>query len=168
MMRAKRTSGRPGFSLIELIIVVVIIGIIAAIAIPKMSRGARNAGGNTLRMDLSIMRNAIELYATEHEGKFPDATLMDQLTMYSNLLGDSTTAVKTPPSLVYGPYLKDIPALPVGSKRGDATVAFDSTAGSRPSGAGTQGWWYNTADHVLRANLASTEVDDDGTAYNTY
>ena len=39
-MRQSNLRRKRAFSLIELVIVVVIIGIIAAIAIPRMSRGA--------------------------------------------------------------------------------------------------------------------------------
>ena len=66
---------RKGFSLIELVIVVVIIGIIAAIAIPKMSKGAAGAGDSALQGNLAVLRNAIELYNSEH-GKFPSGSAM--------------------------------------------------------------------------------------------
>ena len=59
---ARQTN--KGFSLIELVIVVVIIGIIAAIAIPKMSRGSAGASDSALTGDLTVLRNAIELYNT--------------------------------------------------------------------------------------------------------
>src|SRR5687768_7019838 len=62
-----RPSARRGFSLIELVIVVVIIGIIAAIAIPRMSRGSQGASDSALAGNLSVLRNAIDLYQTEHQ-----------------------------------------------------------------------------------------------------
>src|SRR5438046_9815698 len=85
---ARPPKGRPGrgFSLIELVIVVVIIGIIAAIAIPKMSKGAAGAGDSALQGNLAVIRNAIELYNSEH-GKFPSGTatnVEDQLTKYTD------------------------------------------------------------------------------------
>src|SRR5919112_1210242 len=71
MRNSKTSPRRRGFSLIELVIVVVIIGIIAAIAIPRMSRGTAGAADSALSGNLNVLRNAIELYATEHGGKFP-------------------------------------------------------------------------------------------------
>ncbi len=168
-MQHPRGNGRRGFSLIELIIVVVIIGIIAAIAVPKMSRGARSAGMNTLRMDLSLLRNAMELFATEHDGKFPDANVVTQLTQYSNFAGTTMSATKNAGTgVVYGPDLKEIPATPVGTKKGDKTVKINAVASALPDGSGTEGWEYNSADKIIRINLADSEVDDDGTKYNTY
>src|SRR5918993_360471 len=90
MARNQHTS-RRGFSLIELVIVVVIIGIIAAIAIPRMSRGTAGAGDSALSGNLNVLRSAIELFATEHGGKFPGdgtsatpATAEDALTKYTD------------------------------------------------------------------------------------
>lgn len=169
-MSSNRNARNGGFSLIELIIVVVIIGIIAAIAIPKMSRGARNAGANTLKMDLSVLRNAIELYAAEHDGKYPSAEIGNELTQYSNFTGTVTSATKnTGNGVVYGPYLNDIPVLPVGSKKGTTAIYFTNTGGELPpQGAAPQGWFWNGTDQVLKANLPPTDLDDDGIPYNSY
>src|SRR5688572_30235377 len=76
---------RGGFSLIELVIVVVIIGIIAAIAIPRLSRGSAGAADSALSGNLAVLRNAVDLYATEHGGTFPKlAQFSNQLTQYTD------------------------------------------------------------------------------------
>src|SRR5262245_11019580 len=67
------SKARRAFSLIELVIVVVIIGIIAAIAIPRMSRGSAGAADSALAQNLAILRNAIDMFQTEHGGVFPGA-----------------------------------------------------------------------------------------------
>ena len=117
MVAAKRNRNSRGFSLIELVIVVVIMGVIAAIAIPRLSRGARTAGGSALKSNLAALRNSIELYAAEHDGNYPGATIAAQLTQYSNFTGGTTSVTKTATE-VYGPYLKDIPPQPVGTNKG--------------------------------------------------
>ena len=48
MSKTGKSSRKPGFSLIELVVVIVIIAIIGAIAIPKMSRGSVGAGDSSL------------------------------------------------------------------------------------------------------------------------
>src|SRR5437764_10492917 len=80
---------RSAFSLIELVIVVVIIGIIAAIAVPRMSRGAAGAGDSALAGDLATLRNAIDLYQTEHGGIYPtdENSISGQLTGYTDDAG---------------------------------------------------------------------------------
>ncbi len=170
MSRTRKQTATGGFSLVELVIVVVIMGIIAAIAIPRLSRGARTAGASALRGDLATLRNAIELYAAEHDGNYPDANIVDQLTKYSNLVGDTFSTTKdSSTGVVYGPYLKEFPPMPVGTKK-EATSVHVATLGTDtpPQGAATDGWWYNTATLEIRANLPTTDVDDDGVAYNTF
>jgi len=169
-MRPTRNQRNSGFSLIELIIVVVIIGIISAIAIPKMSRGARSAGANTLKMDLAVLRNSVELYATEHDGKFPTADVINQLTQYSDFPGTATSATKVVATgIVYGPYLKEIPSMPVGTKKGTQGVATSASTGVLPpQGAAADGWFWNIPDQLFMANLPDTDLDDDDIKYNTY
>ena len=150
--------GRRAFSLIELVIVVVIIGIIAAIAIPRMSRGTAGAADSALSGNLTVLRNAIDLYNTEHGGVFPAVdTIANQLTLYSNDAG-TTSATKTG-AFIFGPYLRAIPSLPVGAKKG-------STGIDDVDGAGI-GWIYTEATGQIRANT-TTEADARGVLYSAY
>jgi prepilin-type N-terminal cleavage/methylation domain-containing protein len=151
---------KTGFSLIELVIVVVIIAIIGAIAIPKMSRGAAGANDSAVVQDLTTMRSALDLFATEHGGTYPTAAgLLPQMTTYTDINGN-TNATKTT-TFIYGPYLKSVPLLPVGTNKGLNTI---TTTG--PAGTGTFGWYYDGAS--IWANDPATDVDATGTAYNTY
>ena len=158
MVHVARRSARA-FSLVELVIVVVIIGIIGAIAIPRLSRGSASASDNALRGNLSVLRRAIELYAAEHDGKFPDdsTTIADQLLKYTDITG-ATSATKSA-THIYGPYIANaIPALPVGSNKG--SNAFVASQG------GVAGWVY--AGGTVTANLPDSEKDVPGTQYNKY
>lgn len=148
-----------GFSLIELVIVVVILGIIGAIAIPRMSRGAEGAKDSALISDLAVLRSAIDLYQTEHEGKFPTvADIATQLTQYTDIAGN-TSATKTG-AYIYGPYLRSIPALKVGTNRGNSTIAAVDGTGV--------GWIYNATTGEITANLPDSDVDATGKQYNDY
>src|SRR5688572_16166507 len=112
-MRNIQNRARRGFSLIELVIVVVIIGILAAIAIPRLSRGAAGASDSAVSGNLTVLRNAVELYATEHGGSFPSVAQFEaQLTTFSDQAG-TTSATKTLTAF-YGPYVRKLPTLPVG------------------------------------------------------
>lgn len=149
---------RRGFSLIELVIVVVIIGIIGAIAIPRMSRGVENAGDSALTANLSVLRSAIDLYQSEHGGKFPaSSTITEQLTQYSDDAG--TVSATKSSSHIYGPYLRALPPLPVGSSKGATRIS--NAAGSNV------GWIYNETTGEIRANCDS-EKDARGRAYSSY
>ncbi|MEM9881346.1 MAG: prepilin-type N-terminal cleavage/methylation domain-containing protein [Planctomycetota bacterium] len=141
---------RRGFSLVELVIVVVIVGLLAAIAIPRFSRGASGASDSALAGDLAVLRNAIEMYAAEHNGTFPlAADFADQLTQYSKL--DGTTSA-TPTGHPYGPYLHKVPMLKSGTYAGNdgiAEVTETPTAEVTTSGVG---WLYNQTTGQIWAN----------------
>ena len=64
-MSDTRARSRRGFSLLEVVIVVAIIAILAAIGIPRMSRGSRGANDAAVSGNLSVLRNAIDLFAAE-------------------------------------------------------------------------------------------------------
>jgi prepilin-type N-terminal cleavage/methylation domain-containing protein len=151
-----------GFSLIELVIVVVIIGIIAAIAIPRMSRGSKGAADSALAANLAVLRNAIDMYVSEHEGVVPDAAnFVDQMTLYTNISGTTTSATKnTATGVIYGPYLRTIPPVPVGPAKGKATVAAAAGAGI--------GWVYDSTGPDIKPNVDVTAEDSAGKLYKDY
>jgi prepilin-type N-terminal cleavage/methylation domain-containing protein len=149
---------RGAFSLIELVIVVVIIGIIAAIAIPRLSRGSAGAADSALTANLAVLRKSIELYQAEH-GAFPTASNIDnQLTLFTDDSG-ATSATKTS-THIYGPYIRAIPALPVGAKKGGNDIAAADGVGV--------GWIYVESTGVIRPNTTDSEADVRGVKYNSY
>jgi general secretion pathway protein G len=173
MHRKSNRKGR-GFSLVELVIVIVIIGIIAAIAIPRVSRGSRGASESSLSSDLAVMRNAVELYASEHNGVYPGsatdgtaaaesaAAFESQLLKYSDI--DGKTSASRDATHIYGPYLrKGIPPLPVGSAtvRGSTAVAVDKTNSPPAVATGTDGWVYNPKTGEIIANTADPNEKGD-------
>jgi prepilin-type N-terminal cleavage/methylation domain-containing protein len=156
-MSLPRRSTR-GFSLIELVVVVVIIGILAAIAIPRLSRGSAGAADSSLSGSLSVMRKALDLYASEHGGTYPTAAnFANAMTQYT----DSSGTISASPSstAIYGPYLRSIPPVPVGTRKGGSTVATADAAGV--------GWIYEASTGTIKANT-TTEADATGKLYNTY
>ncbi|MDP6543717.1 MAG: prepilin-type N-terminal cleavage/methylation domain-containing protein [Phycisphaerae bacterium] len=150
---------RGGFSLLELVIVIVIMGIVAAVAIPRMSRGSAGAADAALSGNLSVLRNAIDMYADEHNGTYPTAAnIASQLTLYSSSTG-ATNATKTT-TYIYGPYLRKVPKLPVGAKKGQSGIAAAS--------GDTVGWIYTAASGTIVSNTTASEKDSSDVAYNTY
>jgi prepilin-type N-terminal cleavage/methylation domain-containing protein len=158
-MRRHRGTRRSGFSLLEVVIVVAIIAILAAIGIPRMSRGARGASDSALTGDLATLRNAVDLYAAEHLGAYPTvADCNNQLTKYTDA-GGNVNASKTT-TYVYGPYMRSIPPLPVGAKKGSTKIAAADAAGV--------GWIYNATEGTIKANTTADEKDEAGKLYNEY
>lgn len=132
-----------GFSLIELVIVVVIIGVIGAIAVPKLNSAGENAAAAALDADLTVLQKAIDRYSTEHMGDNPSVdNFVEQLTQYTDMKGNVSTT-KTQQH-IYGPYLRSMPAVPVGPAKGKKTVG--TTADNDVA------WIYNPTTGEIQAN----------------
>jgi len=159
-MRESENRAKSGFSLLEVVIVVAILAILAAIAIPRLSRGTSGACDSALKSNLSSLRYAIDLYATEHGGDYPKvATFVDQITLLTDMHGNASESRDS--THVCGPYLRSIPPLTVGAKQGKSGVSAD--------GAGANdGWVYTEATGRIIANTDANEVDDVGVKYNSY
>ncbi len=164
---SRRSSGRSGFTLVELLIVVIILGVLAAIAIPQFSTSSEDAKLSALDTDLSHLRNAIELYYHQHKAVYPGAkretdgsdvgnatqaaaAFVAQLTLYSAV--DGVTAAEKDSTYKYGPYLrKGIPVNPFNSL---STVVCDiaETDISVAASGGTGGWKFYTKTGRLIAD----------------
>lgn len=138
-----------GFSLIELTIVVVILGLIAAIAVPRLTSASANASINAMKADLVLLLKAIEHYAAEHGGNYPHADKVTaQLTQYSDL--DGNTAESRDGTHIYGPYVRSIPPLTYGPNKGNRLLA-------KAKGAGV-GWLYLPVSGRVLPNLYKGSV----------
>ena len=140
-------------------LLVVIIALIAAIAIPKFSRGAAGANDSAVAANLAVMRNAVDMFQIEHGNAYPTvATFTAQLTQFTDVVGNAQATKDA--THIYGPYLRSVPALPVGLNKGSTGVAAAAGQGV--------GWIYNATTGTIQTNTTATEVDAAGNAYTTY
>jgi prepilin-type N-terminal cleavage/methylation domain-containing protein len=156
MVRSELRSprrGEPGFTLVELLIVVIILAILAAIVVPQFVASTDDAKLAALDSNLRNFRSAIALYNQQH-GEYPaangdgtnaantEAAFIAQLTTFTDEDG-AASATKTA-TAIYGPYLtrSSMPADPI---RNNATVEVVN-AGSLPLVASgvAGGWKFDT------------------------
>lgn len=173
---AVRRSENAGFTLVELIIVIIIIGILATLAIPQFVSATRDAQEATLAGDLSVMRNAINLYYHQHNSSYPGAVIDDgsgdptaaddnptaflhQLTQYTDADGE-TSATLDRTNFPFGPYLmRGVPDNPLAFPGADPD-GVKVTADVEPLVAddgietdNTTGWKYSKMTGEFIANV---------------
>ena len=168
------------FSLVELVVVVVILGVLAAMAIPRFSQGAVNQPEDDLKVNLAVLRTAIELYHNEH-GVYPGqqsaggpsaaagttTAVIRQLTQYTTAEGKACTSGSE--EYCFGPYLQNgIPPCSVSADHPSAVLHL--IAGRELPGFTAQapdaGWIYNYETGYIAAN--SPGVDDRGIRHDSY
>ena len=149
----KRKFGSNGFTLIEILIVVMVLGILAMVIVPQITVSTQDAKASTLETNLSAMRNAIELYAVQHNNVYPGGTGADaaaaatafvaQLTKYTNAAGATSDTIDA--AYPFGPYIKN-GVLPTNPFNSLATVACDVstdiTAAPLAATLDDTGWYF--------------------------
>jgi prepilin-type N-terminal cleavage/methylation domain-containing protein len=147
------------FSLLELAIVTVIIGIIAAIAVPRFSRGAASARESAIVADLARLQSAIDRYTAEHCGlspghDAPGSASSDGDDMIERLL-ERTDELGTPEESGFlGPYLRMMPINPFNGLR-------SVRIGGGAAGANTHGWRFDPLTLVIQPDHGDGVIDDE-------
>jgi general secretion pathway protein G len=124
---------RKAFTLVEMVVVVLIMGIIAAVAMPRMTANAQTAKTNSAKQSLATIRNAIEMYKADNGSNPADAATL---------------------ATVLKPYLKGpFPAAPIGANAGSAAVAVGTDPAAVVTGGA--GWAYTASTGDFYLNDAS-------------
>ena len=68
-------KNKHGFTLVELVVVVILLGLIAALAVPRMSTAATNAKYNATHRGYRSITTALNLYHNDHQAYPPNAPI---------------------------------------------------------------------------------------------
>ena len=137
----KTTTARHGLAITDLVIALVVLAAIAVAAVPHLSQAESHDPTASVRGDLAVLRNAIELYAADHDGSYPP------------LEGFETALTRAHNG--QGPYLQVIPT----PRRDDTSPARTPRIAGFPV-AGPQNsvsimdadWLYDPQTGQVRAN----------------
>jgi len=151
----QKTKANPGFTLVEILVVVVILGILASVVIIKLTQANTDTKETRLHQELQTMRSQIELYKVNHNDNLPGAgtaTFAQAMASQTNING----AVGTD----YGPYIERIPTNPF---NGLDTV---DVSGTGTLGDDSHGWDFNLTTGAFQADDSGTCAD--GTAHSAF
>jgi len=154
------------FTVLLVALVVAVVGQIVIVAASRRAHAAQVDRGAALRTRLESLRRSIDMYAREHDGVLPGAdgkalTFRMQLTCATSAEG----SFDLPVGHKRGPYIRHMPAVPVGSNRGNSDVLMTTAAPIKVEG-GKAGWVYNYVTGEIIANTG--DLDEHGVAYHTY
>jgi len=79
-------GGDKGFTLIELLVVIAVLGILAGIAIPRISGITEEAEQSAAKANLRTIQTGLEIYYVSNDNDYPpEATVVTDVENYVNL-----------------------------------------------------------------------------------
>jgi len=124
---------------------VIILGVIAAIAIPRLSQAVGKSKTAATEESTNRLNRALEMYYVEHDFEYPtDDDIGAQMLGYTDVTGTlQADEADVDQGIVFGPYLDKLPPVPMGPNEGEATM------GPEPG----KGWIYYRSKGMIVPNL---------------
>ena len=158
-MRNTRYEMNKAFTLVEILIVVAVLGILAALVLPTLQGHIAEAKEAAAKDNLRILRNAIEIYAAQHNGVPPG---------YPN--DDPSLSPSNHPFSVQmtgnGNYLSKMPENPFNGKTVIKMIDNDEDFPTEPVITNLYGWIYKPATKTIKLDWPG--IDSAGTPYFGY
>ncbi|HEG43266.1 MAG TPA: type II secretion system protein [Phycisphaerales bacterium] len=160
---------KKAFTLIEILIVVSILGILSAIVFPEFQAHAQQSREAAAKDNLRILRNAIAVYAAQHNDVPPgyqDSVLIsgaDGIFIMTGQLKYTTDINGNYSGDSYGPYLSELPENPMNQNK---SILILAEGDNFPTATGLYGWIYDSATKDIRMDYPGT--DSEGIDYYSY
>jgi prepilin-type N-terminal cleavage/methylation domain-containing protein len=129
-------SAKPGFTLIEILVVVAIIALLVAILLPSLARARAQAKLISCQSNLHQITVATFTYAAEYKGRFPADRWSNDIAAY-DWIGDKSGPTK-------GSLWRYM------NKAREAFVCPDH---KKPAAASATNWWWSYSFNVLLAGM---------------
>ena len=152
---------KKAFTLVELLIVVSILGILGAIVLPAIKANAQEAKESNARTNLHMLRNAIEIFAIQHND-IPPGYLGNNPANNATIAAFSVQLTH----INFGKYLSEMPENPFNNKYEAMMLQNIDVFPAEPTETDTYGWIYKPATKMIKLNWAGT--DSQGAAYFDY
>lgn len=172
-MSLRRRFRGAAASIVEITIAIVILGVVAALAIPQLSRADSPGPGPDVRARLTILRTAIELYHKDHGG-YPCQDSVHAAGTTGPAGGgsvDESPARAAADSAAFlraaGPYLRGgVPRSPLRLRPGPAKVYIAAGDVAEAIATIDADWIYNADTGYIFAN--SPRSDEQGVRFDRY
>lgn len=159
---AVRKPLTDGFTVLELLIVATLLLILAATFVPEFTAAHEDARFTAVKDDLAMLRKQIELYRTQHHGRFPaqgtssDELFLSQLQHRTDPLGTVSARGK------YGPYLSgSFPRSPY-QNTDQVVVIAGPLLSEHTDGTGSHAWAFSSTTGEIRANVSEKIISPTG------
>jgi prepilin-type N-terminal cleavage/methylation domain-containing protein len=135
---------RRAFTFVELVVVVIVLGILVAMAALKQLGLTGTATDNGLKGTLTVVRDAIELYAAQHDGELPGASNNTEAAFKADL-----------EAYLRGPF----PKCPVGPAQNDQVKIRTNPGDINGENTPTDGWYYSVVTGKFICNYKGISKD---------
>ncbi len=134
--------------------VIAIMGVLAAIAIPRMSNAADRAKAGAVASSVTQLQRSVDLYTAEHAERSPvtepdGSTTTAGTTLVQRLIRPTDDMGNIGAAGYLGPYLRVWPTNPYNGKQ---SIRIDGA----PAGANTHGWRIDSGTLLVESDQLGT------------
>ncbi len=141
------STGKKGFTFVEIIIAVIILAVLAALVVPQLGRASAEPDLAALAATLQTVRTQLQRYKLQHNDTFPSLAQWEK-QMLTKTKPNGSCSIRGS----CGPYLLQVPVNPL-----------DGSRNISPLQDGSGGWMYDKKTGQFKSNDPSVLESDSPT-----